>query len=904
MKRLPPLLLLLAVLCCGCATRGMKGTPFYTGEYKTREGPASDRVNLWPIAYYRNPALSVLWPIGEFSDDRFAIRPIFSMYRDGEGEPWHEFNWLGGLVSFDTESHRHMAFPAFWGPDYFNVFPLYWSGSDPRSGDNHNALFPLWIWSRDGDETMLFCPWPLVARFTGPRENRFAVFPLWDHRRDPSDPGRYSDRFGLFLAGNLRDGASHTHWAVPFYYAKDEAGTGGDRFVSLPWAAMGDDWRAIPLLLSAWSPDGERGRVLLGLGGWEGPERWAFPLFYHNAETGELVAPLCYRNPHTGVFLSPLWASKEGAWRCIPPLLSWWSPKDGSGRALLGLAGWDDARSWAIPLYYRDAASDTLVTPLWAHQGARWSAVPPLLSWRSLDPATGESSLYLLGGLAGATPKAHWFAPLYFRDEENDRFYSLLYASGRDWRAIPPLLSWWNADGSGRALLGLAGWDGDGNRHWLFPLYYRDAENGRFVSLLYAQGRKWRGIPPLLTAWSDRGDFVSPLYAQTADGCLVPPLLSWWNQDGGRALLGLGGWEPDKSWLFPLWYRDDESFLTPLAGRFGDGTRYWCTPLLGTRSGSVAGSTGSWLFPLWDLEWNHRPDDSDFGYDHRFLLLGGASGGRRFDDRSSVWFWPLFSDETNPKVDALRAEMDAPRAPEREFFRYDSVQDVTWVPGDADSHVVTDRECIVRPVRESSDEGTHFLLGLGGSSHRVSINNDVWKLARELGGGPDVGPLARFADHNDGVSFRWIPEKRFHQTVFGPLATNTVARYVAEDSDWFFPLWSHNRTRGVMFELPSGEKSLDAELETFSALLFLYDYRRETVPEEGHDYARRRVLWRLYHYERLNGDESTDVFPAITWDRRKDGYRKFSFLWRLFRYERDPEKGTSLDLFFLPLRRP
>ena len=116
MKRLLPLLLL-AVLATGCRTTAMKGTPFYTGEYKTREGPASDRVNLWPIAYYRNPALSVLWPIGEFSDDRFAIRPIFSMYRDGEGEPWHEFNWLGGLVSFDTESHRHMAFPAFWGPD-------------------------------------------------------------------------------------------------------------------------------------------------------------------------------------------------------------------------------------------------------------------------------------------------------------------------------------------------------------------------------------------------------------------------------------------------------------------------------------------------------------------------------------------------------------------------------------------------------------------------------------------------------------------------------------------------------------------------------------------------------------------------------------------------------------------
>ena len=64
MKRLLPLLLL-AVLATGCRTTAMKGTPFYTGEHATREGPVEDRVNLWPLANYRAPALSVLWPIGE-----------------------------------------------------------------------------------------------------------------------------------------------------------------------------------------------------------------------------------------------------------------------------------------------------------------------------------------------------------------------------------------------------------------------------------------------------------------------------------------------------------------------------------------------------------------------------------------------------------------------------------------------------------------------------------------------------------------------------------------------------------------------------------------------------------------------------------------------------------------------
>jgi hypothetical protein len=46
-----------------------------------------------------------------------------------------------------------------------------------------------------------------------------------------------------------------------------------------------------------------------------------------------------------------------------------------------------------------------------------------------------------------------------------------------------------------------------------------------------------------------------------------------------------------------------------------------------------------------------------------------------------------------------------------------------------------------------------------------------------------------------------------------------------------------------------------------------------------------------------------DLFPAITWDRRDDGYRKTSFLWRLFRYERDAEGEKKLDILFIPIVR-
>ena len=350
----------------------------------------------------------------------------------------------------------------------------------------------------------------------------------------------------------------------------------------------------------------------------------------------------------------------------------------------------------------------------------------------------------------------------------------------------------------------------------------------------------------------------------------MPPLLSAWDDDGnwGRIALGLAGWDLDAHWLFPLYYRDssENTFLTPIFGRFGDGDRYWATPLVGTHS-ILNGTTGSWFFPLWDFR--YKGDT----YDHNILLLGGAE--RTDANHSSAWFWPLFHDLSDTGVAKLLAEMDSPSAPDRSFFYLLDLNPVnapaTKIPCYDSDHAA---------------EGTSILLGLGGSRHDVRLNPSTVRFGRDFPPPDADGPFAHFLRPPDAA------------------ATNAVARYLAEDESWFFPLWDDECRRGVMFDIASGEKRLDAKLETFSALCFLYDWRRESIPEESHDYVRRRVLWRLYHYERLNGDESTDIFPAITWDRRKDGYRKASFLWRFFRYEHDPAKGTSLDILFLPIRRP
>ena len=751
----------LVALASGCRTNAMKGTPFFTGEYKGRVGPAENRVNLWPLAYWRDPALSILWPLGEFADDRIAVRPFWSQYRQqGADSPYTEYNALLGLVSFDTFHHDNRVFPVFWGgtPEgrrYRHVFPLYWSASDESRGTLFNTLFPLWIYDRarkpGGDETDLWIAWPLYHRQRTPDASKDALFPIWSHSRGPA--GARSDRFGLFLAGDVRDGGGHRHWIAPFYYRDED----GDTFLSLLYAQSGDR-RCLPLLLSGW--DRDRGRLLLGLGGWNADSSWFFPLWYQNQDA----------------FLSLPYAS-----------------------------------------------------------GPRFRAVPPLLS------AWGDGWGLLAGGLLGWNGDARWLAPLYYRNPGDGLFVSPLYAGGADWTALPPLLSAWGDDW-GRILLGLGGWGKDA--HWLAPLYYRDASH--FLSLPYATVNNQTFLPLLLSGWDDRGDW-------------------------GRLLLGLGGWEKDAHWLAPLYYRDpsDGTFLTPLFGRYHDHGRaattntYWATPLVGTRSGETE---GSWFFPFWSTR---RTGDA---YDHNFLLLGGA---RRTDaDRSAVWFHPLFYDRSDARVARFRAEMDEPRAPDRPFSHARE-----WGDGTT-SHYYE---------RDEKDEGTEILFGLAGSRHVVELSPLVWRLREEFQPPDAASPWARFLDPPSAGS------------------TNAVARYLATDADWFWPLWGHETRRGVMFEIgpgAGGEKSLDASLETFDVLGFLYDWKRESIPEETHEYVRRRVLWRLYHYEKLDGDESTDIFPAITYDRRKDGYRKFSFLWRLFRYEDDPGKGTSLDILFLPICRP
>ena len=152
-------------LMAGCATKEMKSTPFYEGHDVTYTGAPEDRVNLWPLAYWREPVGSVLWPMFSFSDDHFAIRPLYSHYGS-------EHNFLWPFGQYDTASREGRVFPVLWGEHYFDVFPVVWNHRD------FHSLFPLCFWQENDYMTLFPLAWWDIDG------SAFTLFPVFRHSKE------------------------------------------------------------------------------------------------------------------------------------------------------------------------------------------------------------------------------------------------------------------------------------------------------------------------------------------------------------------------------------------------------------------------------------------------------------------------------------------------------------------------------------------------------------------------------------------------------------------------------------------------------------------------------------------------------------------------------------------------
>lgn len=777
----------------GCRTDIMKSTPFYEGADRSGgqsyTGDVADRVNLWPVAYVRDPVLSVLWPMISITDTHAAFRPVFSKYRQsGAGGEYDEYNFLWPYCQFDFKHRNYRIPPFFWGDDYFVAFPAFGMGKDfwtvppvfvSRShySDRYGFVAPLTVKADDDD---MFCVWPLF--FT-----------------NENDGNRHT-WFGWGTAGlKYRGDELVSSWFTPFWWVRPQ----DDFFATLAWAHQGTkgdgknpiSYDYFPPLLSGYGHDTRNGNhfghVLCGLGGWNHLENgeksdWAFPLYYRDPDkfvslpwiscrdgedrtAGSPLALSWYRRHGNGIdmkFLLGLAAAdrNESGWT------SWVAPFYYSDpeKTITPLLGWDDSSSWMVPLYYHD--SDMFLTPL--------------------------------GGWSGDDA---WIIPLYYRNKQASLTPLCGWTKDSFWAPVLPLFY----SGPGVFATPLVGWTK--NCSWAAPLYWADDDT--FVSL------------PYIRKQSTRDHFIVPLLSRvrTKVGGGLDEL---------DALLGLGGYRSDNSvyWAFPLFYRDSDDFCSLVYGSYGsygsskDKFRWWGLPLFYTYSGK---RVGGGVFPFY---------------------------GRKKDVAIDDLAKQMYADELDAEV----------------------AKD--WVSNPCSCQYEYDK--------------TSILLGVSGGKRTVHRYEK-----------PGFHNWASTLHSSDADLLRDIPNVTFRkETAFHHnIPTNSVV--YTDASDYGSSLVYHSEGRRItVFDAESRKKVDDVSRGESSLFGFVWRSKSEKSMQ-GHDYAMRSILWRAWHYERRNGDVSVDAFPGFTYDSKKDGRTKTSLLWRLFRKETTADGNTEMDILFIPIMR-
>ena len=487
------------MLLCGCKMKEFSSSPLYAGSEVKFTGAVEDRVNLWPLAYWREPVGSVAWPLISWGDDHLALRPLFSQYRQSGSGDYDEFNFFWPISQFDTKHSDYRVFPLFWGKScndnpYFCLFPALWWNRE------FAGVFPI-FWDND-DVGSGFCVFPLFWSETTPSGGCWnTLWPLYYYESHPKSDKNYlsdtSEFWALaYLAGyNRRDGNFTDHRFLPFY-AWDRG-----NFYSLPYSRCTDGGRI-------------KSRVLCGLAGCDSNTNgeyqasWLLPLYCHDKES----------------FVTPLFGK--------------------TGEA-----------DWVVPLYGRDK-STFVSLPYWRQLGSDGEIDRAfslsLLSGYERDHKSGDRLLYLLMGLGGhvwndETGGASWVFPLFYKDRES--FYTLLY--GRN-----PCRTWLFPvyfDGEERMYITpFYGRNKRDGSDWLIPLYYRDEDS--FISPLYGKSGDADWLFPLYCRKAGQS-FCSIPYGWSGGGS------AYTNTYFAAGLAGLKSGRKEGSWMFPFFdYRKDADF--------------------------------------------------------------------------------------------------------------------------------------------------------------------------------------------------------------------------------------------------------------------------------------------------------------------------------------------------------
>jgi len=592
----------------------------------------------------------------------------------------------------------------------------------------------------------------------------------------------------------------------------------------------------------------------------------AWPLYYRRDPAVSVLWPLISAAPD-GHAVVPFYEWREddarvlrlGAVHQYIPALAWFG-SEGGWRVLI--AGGNRREGW------------WLLPPLaWVGDKGFWTL--PLLHMKTDHRETWGFAFPLAASSRTQDESAWWAFPFAIssRSPQERRLHVLWplaefhrATDGRSRDRVLPL--WWRERRGDDAVFASLPWGrfdwGESRGGWLLPPLWISAgdEKARWSSVLLL------GHEVRLPTGTGRG--VAPLFYiyrgnDGEDRRFYSPLVSW--KSGGRLLSILGplyvrtGDETDgrfRSVAWPLtgWWRSEEStggWVFPLVVHRNSpatGERTTITPLVA--SVKTADGTDALFSPLASFgEWKGG----------RFVNVGGLLANRSENDARREW-WLLA-----PFVHANRERGD-------------------------------DRETHIAPLfwegRAGSRAQFRALIGLGYS--RVADTRSEEEVRNAFApfvgkAGVDMrreGALLWMLGRKDRIVARRDADAVGALTAQGEEWNEAVeavpATYARERSRWLFPLLYEWRD--------------DAGGSKFNVLWRLWDEDR-SLSDDGEEYVRQRLLWRVYHRERMGERTSTDVFPFMAFDRAED-LRSWSFAGGLLGRRREAT-GTTWRVLWIPI---
>lgn len=799
---------------------------------------------------------------------------------------------LGGCTTREFQ-HLEQGSP-FSGanePDRINIWPVYYQDSAAASA-----------------------AWPLVKV----AKDSWAVRPLVSvrHDRDP-DAGHWEYAFvwplscvdGRYGEGRILNAYWEDHGGFfcffPLYWAKGSplSGNGYNAFFPLYIYSTGgqcsDLWLFFPLFYgSQMGHPGSHGQA--GLLYWWGPQhRVLFPIYWHGPGYHGVLPLYFYFSKGNGYdlwTLPPLFRSTRdapgaiwnghvavfyGRYGSAEDHLSFWTFPLGWGRTKPGYQ-----LNTTVPLYWwhRTSSSELFLSLLYCQSRddqakTRSWTVPPLIAQHQEDDVSGDRRTvagpfyYAENTKSGAS--SHALFPFYYRGSGSE-FYTTLFG----WKSTPDShYSYWLTPI-------FSGYDRqkEQTQSWFVPFYWYWSQPSAKAS--------WLWYLPLGYSWSDRyrtyRGFL-PLYCAAEKGeggWSWNPLTGYCEETSSTLrrfpLFGLSGfvwkrdpktnaWDLDTHYVLPLYGKSSSGFYSLLYGQDEEADGRWSylapfyvnvpggfytllygqkrsassrttfvTPLVGWTSVKEDENTwrtsDTWTLPLF---WHHRDRRESSTWIVPWWIWTSSA------QKNEHFLFPLYSWESRPGRDLTNYEFS----------------------------------CLVRMLafyRQKERDGEAY--------------RDYSFLS----------PLVFWHDNDKCTSdtillsyLLWYKTRRYEWDGKG-----SERQLSASHTGFLTPLiWNSEYSRS---KLPEGRLSENRKGRLLCGLFWSHDVLEETnaagavTPKE----SSYRLFYAFWRSDTRDGRRSVDVFPWISYDRKKDGSSTSSWMWRFWRKETGAD-GETKKLYFL-----